>query len=103
MLFRTAEPTPALSTGTEPIAAAVVGVIASDMPKPPRIRPGTMSQKVESTPRVEKLSSEPLSRTSPAPISQREPILSENRPASGATNTISTVNGRKAAPVWIGE
>ena len=39
-LFSTAEPTPALSTGTEPIAAAVVGVIVSAMPKPPSDQPG---------------------------------------------------------------
>ena len=103
MLFSTAEPTPALSTGTEPIAAAVVGVIASDIPKPPRIRPGRMCQKVELASSVENEINDALSRTSPAPISQREPILSENLPASGATNTISTVIGRNAAPVWIGE
>ena len=85
------------------MAAAVVGVIASDMPKPPRTSPGTMSQKVASTPSIENEISEALSSTSPEPISQREPILSENRPASGATNTIRTVNGRNVAPVWIGE
>ena len=47
MLFSTAEPTPALSTGTEPMAAAVVGVIASDMPKPPSTSPEYPDQFVE--------------------------------------------------------
>jgi hypothetical protein len=47
MLFRTADPTPALSTGTEPIAAAVVGVITIAIPNPPTRRPGRTSQKFE--------------------------------------------------------
>ena len=47
MLLMTAEPTPALSTGTEPIAAAVVGVITRAMPKPPTSSPGRMFQKLE--------------------------------------------------------
>ena len=38
--FSTAEPTPALSTGTELMAAAVVGVIVSAIPVPPIRRPG---------------------------------------------------------------
>mgnify|MGYP003298735538 CR=1 FL=1 len=33
------EPTPALSTGTEPMAAEVVGVMTSAMPKPPTTMP----------------------------------------------------------------
>ena len=44
MLFRTAEPTPAWSRGTELIAAAVVGVIVSAMPMPISTSPGRMSQ-----------------------------------------------------------
>src|SRR6266498_2836080 len=103
MLLSTAEPTPALSTGTEPIAAAVVGVIASDIPTPPRSRPGRMSQKLEPIPSREKDISEALNDTSPAPISQREPIRSENFPAAGASKTIRTVIGRKVAPVSIAE
>src|SRR6266545_8157124 len=103
MLLRTADPTPALSTGTEPIAAAVVGVIASDIPMPPRTRPGRTSQKFESTPKNENEISEALKHTSPTPISQREPIRSENLPAAGASNTMRTVIGRKLAPVWIAE
>ena len=39
-LFSTAEPTPALSRWTEPIAAAVVGVIVIAMPTPPMIIAG---------------------------------------------------------------
>ena len=54
----TAEPTPALSTGTEPIAAAVVGAIVSPIPRPPTTRPGTIDQKVELSSSVPKSSSE---------------------------------------------
>jgi hypothetical protein len=49
----TAEPTPALSTGTELIAAAVVGVIVSAIPKPPTSKPGRIDQKLSCAPRRE--------------------------------------------------
>ena len=39
----------------------------------------------------------------PPVSSQREPRRSESRPASGATNMISAVIGRKAAPALTGE
>ena len=58
-----------------------------------------MSQKFESRSSIENEKSEALRRTSPAPISQREPTLSENLPASGATKTIRIVIGRNVAPV----
>ena len=48
--LRTADPTPALSTGTEPIAAAVTGVIVEPMPMPPMISPGRIAQKLASAP-----------------------------------------------------
>ena len=44
MLFSTAEPTPALSGRTEAMAAAVVGAIAIDIPRPPSSIPGSSSQ-----------------------------------------------------------
>ena len=47
MLFRTAEPARALSIGTEPVAAAVVGVITIAVPNPPTRRPGRTSPKFE--------------------------------------------------------
>ena len=103
MLLITAEPTPAFATGTEPIAAAVVGVITSAMPKPPTSRPGRMFQKLEPTLRVEKSKSDAVRRSIPTPISQREPTLSERRPAWGATRMIRHVIGRKVAPVRMGE
>ena len=53
MLFMTAEPTPALSVGTEPMIAAADGVIVSDIPTPPINRAGSRSQKVASVPSVE--------------------------------------------------
>jgi energy-converting hydrogenase Eha subunit A len=37
----TADPTPALATGTDRIAAAVVGVIDIARPIPPMLRPGS--------------------------------------------------------------
>ena len=58
MLFSTAEPTPALSRGTEPIAAAVTGAIAAAMPIPPRSIAGSRSQKVASVPNREKRKSD---------------------------------------------
>ncbi len=45
-----AAPTPALSVGTEPIPAAVVGVIVSPMPMPPRRPPGGCSRTSTSHP-----------------------------------------------------
>ncbi len=52
--FRTAEPTPAFSTGTARVAAAALGVIVSDMPAPPISIPGSRFQKVASDPSCEK-------------------------------------------------
>src|SRR2546423_1779226 len=102
MLLITAEPTPAFATGTEPIAAAVVGVITSAMPKPPTSRPGRMFQKVDPASRVEKIRSDAVRSTMPRPISHREPTLSERRPACGATRMIRHVIGRNVAPGRMG-
>ena len=48
--FSTAEPTPALSTATALIAAAVTGVIVIPIPTPPSSRPGSSAQKLSSAP-----------------------------------------------------
>ena len=48
--LRTAEPTPALSTGTERVAAAALGVIVIDMPNAAEDEPGQEVQKLESAP-----------------------------------------------------
>ena len=103
MLFSTAEPTPALSMGTEPMAAAVVGVIASDMPDAAEEQAGQDVPEARVRHRAARTRAASASSTSPAPISQRDPIRSESLPAIGATNTIRTVIGRNAAPAWIGE
>src|SRR5205823_2300585 len=103
MLLMTAEPTPALATGTEPIAAAVVGVIVSAIPKPPTRRPGRMFQNDDARSSVEKMRSDDVTRSIPRPTSQREPTRSDSLPAGGATRMISTVIGRNVAPVSIAE
>src|SRR5581483_9001955 len=48
--FSTAEPTPALSTATALIAAAVSGVIVEPMPMPPIKSPGRIFQKLSCAP-----------------------------------------------------
>src|SRR6266702_3599903 len=101
MLLITADPTPALSTGTDDIAAAVVGAIVIAMPKPPVSKPGRMFHHDDAVPRVPKSSNEPVRRIMPVPISQRGPTRSEIFPAAGATRMISTVIGRNVAPVLI--
>ena len=50
----TADPTPALATGTERITAAVAGVIDIPMPIPPAHRPGSRAQKGAWAPSREK-------------------------------------------------
>ena len=92
------EPTPALSTGTELSAAAVIGVIVIAIPTPPSSIPGRSERYDESVCSWAKTSSEPLSSVIPAVISQREPSLSDERPAIGATRMIRIVIGRNAAP-----
>ena len=49
-LFSTPEPTPALSTGTAPIAAAVIGDIVRAIPTPPSSIAGSSVQKPECSP-----------------------------------------------------
>jgi hypothetical protein len=51
--FRTAEPTPALSTATALIAAAVSGVIVEPIPIPPISKPGRIFQKLSFAPSCE--------------------------------------------------
>src|SRR4051812_21178351 len=101
MLLITADPTPALSTGTEPIAAAVVGAIVVAIPRPPTTRPGRMFHHDDCWSSVANRSSDAVSRAIPPPISQRGPTRSAIFPAAGATKMISTVIGRKVAPVLI--
>ena len=103
MLFSTAEPTPALSMGTEPMAAAVVGVMASPMPAPPMRSGGKRSQKFEPASKRVSRSSESDTSAIPPVISQRDPIRSDSLPAIGASRTIRIVIGRKVAPAWVGE
>ena len=101
--FSTAEPTPALSTGTLLVAAAALGVMVSAMPTPPIISAGRRFQNVASTPSREKRMSCPATRIIPAVISPREPIRSLVLPAIGATRMIKSVIGRKAAPACTAE
>ena len=49
-LFSTPDPTPALSTGTEPIAAAVIGDMVIAIPMPPSNIAGRSVQKSEWSP-----------------------------------------------------
>ena len=84
MLFRTADPTPALSTGTEPIAAAVVGVIVNAMPVPPVSSAGRKFQNVAPASSCANSTSDTATRVMPNPISHLAPIVSVSRPAWGA-------------------
>src|SRR4051794_12482214 len=102
-LLITPDPTPALSTGTEDIAADVIGDIVSAIPVPPISIGGSSVQYDESSP-IRSQKSPPIpSSVIPAPISQREPILSDQLPASGAIRTMRMVIGRKVAPAFVGE
>ena len=103
-LFSTPEPTPALSTGTAPIAAAVIGDIVSAIPTPPSSIDGRSVQNVELEP-------DPLveQQRDAERWSCRRPSASASRsgrtafPAIGATMMIRIVIGRKTAPACIGE
>src|SRR5215211_5267619 len=101
MLLITAEPTPALSIGTDPIAAAVVGAITVAIPKPPTSRPGRIAHHDDSASSVANSVSDTASNVMPPAISQRGPTRSEIFPAAGATRMIRIVIGRKVAPVLI--
>ena len=92
-----------MSTATDPMAAAGVGVIVRAIPTPPTIRPGKRSHHVPFSPSREKIRSDPATRVIPIPTSQREPTLSEYFPASGAIRMIRIVIGRKLAPAFVGE
>ena len=103
-VFSTPEPTPALSTGTAPIAAAVIGVIVNDIPMPPMTKPGSMCQKLECTPDRERIEQQTASSVMPAAISQREPDRGRTacrRSARRARSSASSAGS--AAPAWIGE
>ena len=65
-----------------------------------RASPGSSAQKRRVARRcARRAASEPASeRPCPPPTSERGPIRSDSRPASGATRMISTVIGRKLAP-----
>src|SRR6059058_3975668 len=102
-LLRTPEPTPALSIGTDAIAADVIGDITSAIPTPPMSIGGSSTQYELCTPRRCQSRLPIPSSVIPAPISQRDPILSERFPAIGAMSTIRMVIGRNVAPAFVGE
>ncbi len=101
--FSTADPTPALSTGTLRVAAAALGVMVSDMPTPPITSAGRRSKKDASTPSREKMRSWTERRIIPAVMRPLDPSRSLVFPASGAMKMISMVIGRKAAPACTAE
>ena len=82
MLLITAEPTPAWSTGTELIAAAVVGAIVIAIPRPATSSPGRMFPIDDRTSSVAKIRSDAASNVIPPPISQRGPRRSAASPRS---------------------
>ena len=98
-VFSIPEPTPALSTGTELSAAAVIGVIVLAIPTPPSSIAGQQrevgrvglqlgeDEQRAADERHPARSSASGSRAGPRPF-----------PASGATMMISRVIGRNAAP-----
>ena len=102
-VFSTPEATPALSTGAAPIAAADIGVITNDIPSPPRMKAGSMCQKLECSVTVESSRQQTATTVIPPAISQREPTRSESFPAIGAKMTTISVQGSSAAPAWIGD
>src|SRR3954447_9647893 len=102
-VLSTPEATPALATGAAPIAAADIGVITNDIPSPPRTNAGSMFQKDDSSVTVESSRQQIAPTVIPPAISQREPTRSESLPAIGANTTIISVQGRSAAPAWIGD
>src|SRR5919199_1252948 len=102
-VFRTPDATPALSTDTAPIAAADIGVITNDIPTPPRMKPGSMCQKLDVSDTVESSRQQIATTVIPAAISHREPTRSDSFPAIGARITTISVHGSSAAPAWIGD
>ena len=102
-LFRTAAPTPDLSTGTLRVAAAALGVMVSDIPTPPMMSAGRSSQKDESSPSREKMRSWTGDEDHPCGHEAPRPDAVARLPASGATRMISIVIGRKAAPACTAE
>src|SRR5262245_65628048 len=83
-VFRTPDATPALSTGAAPMTAADIGVITNDIPRPPRMNPGSIRQNPELTVTVESSRQHRATVVIPPAISQREPTLQASLPATGA-------------------
>ena len=67
------------------------------------MNPGSSRQKVEPTATVDSSRQQRPTVAIPPAISQREPTWSESFPAIGAKITIRIVQGRRAAPAWIGD
>src|SRR6187402_1088454 len=102
-VFSTPDATPALSTGAAPIAAADIGVITNDIPRPPRMNAGSRSQNDECKLIVESSRQQVATTVIPPAMSHREPTRSDSFPAIGAKITIINVHGSSAAPAWIGD
>ena len=94
-LFSTAEPTPALSTGTLRVAAAALGVMVSDIPTPPMMSAGRSSKKDASAPEAREDDELDREEDHPAVMSPLDPSRSLVFPASGAMRMISTVIGQE--------
>ena len=101
--FSTAEPTPALSTGTALIAAAVVGVIVKRHPDAADQQPG--QDRPEALVRAELRVVEEHHREQRHAAAD-EPARADrsvSAPARGAIRMIRIVIGRKLAPACTGE
>src|SRR3954470_1191500 len=92
-LFRPPDPTPALSTGTDPIATEVMGDIDIAMPKPPRIIAGSSVQTPAYTPARGPQCTETGVQAGPLVEEQRDP---EQRHA--ATHQPATADAVRLLP-----
>src|SRR5438874_5159141 len=104
LVFVAAEATPAFRTGTDPMTAAVIGVIVLAMPAA-RTRNAGSRTVVYGEPRsVRSMRARPRAATSgPKVMNHRDPKRSERRPDSGATNRMIREKARSRTPAATGE
>src|SRR5438876_467800 len=99
-----ADATPACRVSTDPITAAVIGVMVDAIPPASTRNAGSRTVKYGEPGWVRSSSASPPPATNgPNVMNHREPYRSESRPARGATTRMTKENASSRTPAPIGE
>ena len=99
-----ADATPACRVSTEPITAAVIGVMVMAIPAASTMKAGRSTVTYEESTWVRSRRPSPMAASrGPTVMNHRDPYRSDSRPEIGAMNRITTENANSRRPAPTGE